>query len=174
MLPDPIAQVTSYASLSRSHLPPHDTITALLSCTPFIDPPYAAKDKAAHGVFELSFASPCPSRAGVGNATIITGDKGWLQIATVKVDEKSVVRTTIHKVIHEPEREGETLTEEEEIIDETPRSIEAEISAFVDLLHGKDDGIGDPWKALFDVAVIQAALTSEGNAVDLQRLLRDG
>ncbi|KAI5119997.1 hypothetical protein M0805_004440 [Coniferiporia weirii] len=171
LLPDPIKQVTSFASLSQPHLPPHDTITALLSCSPISSAPSDPKDKKAHGIFELSFAAPAPSRSGVGNTTIVTGDKGWLQLANAKVGDKTVVRTTIHKVTHAPEKEGDVLEEEEEVIDEVQRSIEAEISSFLDALGGKDDGLGDLEATLLDVAVIQGALTSEGVAVDLEKLL---
>ena len=176
ILQTPIQQVTSYASLSREHLLPEDTITALLSCTPLSGAPTESKDRLAHGVFELSFAAPAPSRAGVGNATIITGNKGWLQIANVKgADGKPSVRVTIHKVTHEPAKEGDELKEEEEVIEERSRSVEAEVAIFLDLVNGgKDEGLGEPRAALVDVAVTQAALTSEGKPVDLQKLLKEG
>lgn len=176
LLPTPIQQVTSYASLSREHLAPQDTVTALISCTPIANPPSDSKDKLAHGIVELSFAAPAPSRAGVGNATIITGNKGWLQIANAKgADGKPVVRTTLHKVTHEPAKEGDELKEEEEVIDERPRGVEAEVAIFLDLVNGgKDEGFGDPKGALLDVAVIQATLTSEGIPIDIQKLVQEG
>ncbi|EJD01910.1 NAD-binding protein [Fomitiporia mediterranea MF3/22] len=175
LLPEPMKQVTSFASLSRPHLPPHDTVTALISCTSSSDKASEPKDKKAHGIFELSFAAPAPSRSKVGNTTIITGDKGWLQIATgVKVGEKNVVRVTVHVVTHEQEKEGDELEEKEEIIEEEQKSIKLEISSFLDALKGTDDGIGNPRAALVDVAVIQAALTSEGVPVDLDKLVKSG
>lgn len=175
LLPDSIKQVTSFASLSRDHLPPHDTITALLSCTSPSDTSSKPKDKKAHGIYELSFAAPAPSRSKAGNTTIITGDKGWLEIASgVKVGGKSVVRVTLHVVTHPQEKEGDVLKEQEEVIEEEQRSIEMEISYFLDAVKGTDNGLGDPRAALFDVAVIQAALTSEGSPVDLEKLVREG
>ncbi|KAH8112867.1 NAD-binding protein [Phellopilus nigrolimitatus] len=174
LLPDSIKQVTSYASLSRPHLPPQDTITALLSCTPIVNPPSGAGDKKTHGVFELSFAAPSPSRSKVGNTTIVTGNKGWLQLSNEKVGETTVVRTTIHKVTQEPQKEGDVLREEEEVIDSIQKGVEAELSSFLDALEGNDDGLGDPAAALLDVAVIQGALTSEGVAIDLEKLVQEG
>ncbi|THH08227.1 hypothetical protein EW145_g2847 [Phellinidium pouzarii] len=173
LLPDPIKQVTSYASLSQPHLPPQDTITALLSCTPISDVSSDPKDKKAHGIFELSFAAPAPSRSKVGNTTIVTGNKGWLQISNETVGEKSVVRTTIHKVTHEPQKEGDVLEEEVEVIGEVRKSVEAEISSFLDALAGKNDGLGNPLATLLDVAVIQATLTSEGAAIDIDKLVQE-
>ncbi|KAL5520816.1 hypothetical protein ACEPAF_2819 [Sanghuangporus sanghuang] len=175
LLLDPLKQVTSFASLSRPHLPPQDTITALISCTPVSERSSESKDKKTHGIFELSFAAPAPSRSEVGNTIILTGDKGWLEIATgVKVGNKSVVRITLHIVTHEQEKEGDELEEAEEIIEEEQKSIQAEIENFLNAIKGTDDGLGDPRAALLDVAVIQAALTSEGVPVDLDELLREG
>lgn len=175
LLPDPLKQVTSFASLSKPHLPPHDTITALLSCTSPSETASEPKDKKAHGIFELSFAAPAPSRSKAGNTTIITGDKGWLDIATgVKIGDKSVVRVTVHIVTREQEKEGDVLEEKELVIEEEQKSIEMEITNFLNALKGTDDGLGDPRAALLDVAVIQAALNSEGRPVDLEKLVREG
>lgn len=46
-----------------------------------------------------------------------------------------------------------------------------ELEYFAELLEGKDSGNGLPKNALLDVAVIQASLTSEGNAIDLLKLI---
>jgi len=177
LIPAPFATLTSFASLSREHLLPHDTITALLSCGP---PASSSKpiDKPAHGIFELSFAAPAPSRNGVGNATVVTGNKGWLQIANAKVKgadgkETSVVRVTVHTVTHEPKNEGEELKEVEEVIDEEQTSVQSEIASFLEALKGKDDGLGEPRGALKDVAIIEASLKSEGQPIDLKKLVKE-
>ena len=179
LVPSPFRSLTSYASLSREHLLPHDTITALLSCSA---PGSSVKhpiDAPAHGIFELSFAAPAPSRSGVGNATLITGNKGWLEISSAKVKnddgkEVSVIRVTVHRVTHEPQSEGEVLTEDATVFDEPQRGVEAEIESFLHAINGHDDGLGNPSAALKDVAIIQAALTSEGVVVDLEKLVRTG
>lgn len=85
------------------------------------------------------------------------------------------MRTTLHKVTQEPVKEGDELKEEEEVIDERPRGVEAEVAIFLDLVNGgKDEGFGDPKGALLDVAVIQATLTSEGVPIDIQKLVKEG
>jgi len=181
LVPQPFRSLTSYASLSREHLPPHDTITALISCSAASSTPMEPSpiDKPAHGIFELSFASPAPSRAGEGNTTIVTGTKGWLQLSNAKVvaddgTERSVVRVTIHKVTHPQEKEGDVLTEVEEVVDEPAKGVEVEIASFVRAIQGEDDGFGEPFSALRDVAIIEASLNSEGKVVDLEKLLKDG
>ena len=60
------------------------------------------------------------------------------------------------------------------VIEEEQKSIELEISSFLDALKGTDDRIGNPRAALIDVAVIQAALTSEGVPIDLDKLVKSG
>lgn len=180
-MPEPFRSLTSYASLSREHLLPHDTITALISCSPANATPADPQpiDKPAHGIFELSFAAPAPSRAGVGNTTIVSGTKGWLQLSNAKTiaddgTERSVVRVTIHKVTHPQEKEGDVLKEEEEVVDEPAKGVEAEVASFVKAIQGEDDGFGAPLGALRDVAIIQASLNSEGKVVDLEKLVKDG
>jgi len=178
-VPEPFRSLTSYASLSREHLLPHDTITALISCSPADATPTEPQpvDKPAHGIFELSFASPAPSRAGVGNTTIVTGTKGWLELSNAKIvavdgTEQSVVRVTIYKVTHPQEKEGDVLTEEEEVVDEPVKGVDVEMASFVKAIQGEDDGFGAPLGALRDVAIIQASLNSEGKVVDLEKLLK--
>ena len=130
VLPDPIEQVTSFASLSRRHLPPHDTITALLSCTPESERGSAPKDKKAHGIFELSFAGPAPSRAdkSTGNTIIITGTKGWLQIDMgTKVNDRTYIRTTLHYVTKPQEKESDEIEEAVEVKDDAVSGIECEL-----------------------------------------------
>ena len=175
LLPDPIKQATSFASLSRPHLAPHDTVTTLLSCTPASDRDSAPKDKKAHGIFELSFAGPCPSRADkalVGNTTIVTGTKGWLKVDFgVKVGETSFTRTTIHTVTKPQEKEDDQIEEAVEVLEDpssgTFSGIEAEILGFLNAVRGSDDGLGNPKNALLDVQLIEAALTSEGKAISV-------
>lgn len=165
--------MTSFASLSRPHLAPHDTVTTLLSCSPPSNRDIEPKGKKAHGIFELSFAGPCPSRADkalVGNTTIVTGTKGWLQVDFgVKIGETSVTRTTIHTVTKPQEKESDQIEEAVEVLQD-PHSgpfsgVEAEILSFLNAVRGNDDGLGHPKNALLDVQLIEYALKSEGKAL---------
>lgn len=143
---------------------PHDTINVVLKAA-----------DGSHGILELTFAAPTQSRTKEGNGTIITGDSGWLSVNQASVQDastasqKSVLRTTIRSVV---EVDGKPSTEKEEVIDEPVRGVEEEFSSFFKAIQGQnDDGLGDPAGALQDVALIQAALNSDGQLVDLQALV---
>lgn len=78
------------------------------------------------------------------------------------------VRTVIKSVV---KVDGKPDEEKEEVIEKPESGIVAEFASFFDAISGKDDGLGDPFSALGDVAFIQAALNSNGELVDLAKLL---
>ncbi|EGN93485.1 hypothetical protein SERLA73DRAFT_189645 [Serpula lacrymans var. lacrymans S7.3] len=165
MLPSSLTHLSGFASLNKDYLAPHDTINTILKAA-----------DGSHGIFELSFAAPSASRSSIGNGTIITGTDGYLTVAQTKVQDpvtggdKSVFRVTIKSVKTE---NGKAGPEKEEVIDEAVRGVELELASFfAAALEGKDDGLGDPLGALKDVALIQAALNSEGKLVDLENLVQ--
>lgn len=105
---------------------------------------------------------------------MITGSHGWISIANAQVEDpsgakKSVIRVTIKTV--QTDEDGVVTKEEEEIIDEPSIGVKAELKRFMAALDGADDGAGDPRNALNDVAFIEAALTSQGQSIDLQKLV---
>lgn len=160
VLPSELTHLSGFASLNRDYLAPMDTINTIIKTA-----------DGAHGIFELSFGAPAPSRSG--NATVVTGTSGWLEIGGAKVkegdSEVSVVRVTIKSVTKDKDgKEGEEKTE---VIDEKARGVEAELVSFLEALKGNDDGLGDAKNALKDVAIIQAALNSNGALVDLHKLV---
>jgi len=168
MLPSPLTQLSGFASLNKEWLAPHDTINTIIKTA-----------DGAHGIFELSFAAPTASRSAIGNGTIITGTEGYLVIEQTKVKElvtggdQTVFRITIKSSKKEPN--GELGPETTEVIDESVRGVESELASFfAAALEGKDDGLGDPLGALKDVAIIQAALNSNGQPIDLEKLVREG
>lgn len=56
---------------------------------------------------------------------------------------------------------------EEELVHESD-GVQKEIGYFIDVVNGKkDEGFGDPRGALMDVALIEAALKSDGKPVTL-------
>jgi len=165
MLPSAMTHLSGFASLNKEWLAPHDTINTTIK-----------NADGSHGIFELSFAAPSPSRSGVGGGLIITGTDGWLQVQQTKARdlvhnvEKSVFRITIKSAIRDAN--GVLGPEKEEVIDEPIRGVEMEqASFFAAALEGQDDGLGSPRGALKDVAVIEAALTSHGNLIDLENLI---
>lgn len=163
LLPSPLTHLSGFASLNKDYLKPHDTINAILKAA-----------DGSHGILELTFAAPTESRANEWDGTIITGDSGWLSVNQVTVldastaSERSVIRTIIRSVV---EVDGEPSTEKEDVIDEPERGVEEELISFFKAIQGKDDGLGDPAGVLKDVALIQAALNSDGQLVDLHSLV---
>jgi hypothetical protein len=161
-----MTHLTGFASLNKDWLAPHDTINATIKTA-----------DGSHGIFELSFAAPSPSRssAGGGGGIIVTGTDGWLQVQQTQACDfvynvkKPVFRITIKSATRDAN--GVLGPEKEEVIDEPIRGVEREQASFFAALDGKDDGLGNPFGALKDVAVIQAALTSDGKLIDLEKLI---
>jgi predicted dehydrogenase len=164
ILPSAMTHLSGFASLNKEWLAPHDTINTIIK-----------NADSSHGIFELSFAAPSPSRSDAGRGIVITGADGWLHIQqTLARDlihnvEKPIFRITIKFATRDAN--GELGPEKEEVIDEPIRGVELEQASFFAALDGKDDGLGSPIGALKDVAVIEAALTSDGELIDLEKLM---
>lgn len=164
ILPSAMTHLSGFASLNKEWLAPHDTINTIIK-----------NADSSHGIFELSFAAPSPSRSDSGRDIVITGTDGWLQVQqTLARDlvhniDKPIFRITIKSATRDAN--GELGPEKEEVIDEPIRGVELEQASFFAALDGKDDGLGSPLGALKDVAVIEAALTSDGKLVDLEKLI---
>ncbi|OAX32162.1 NAD(P)-binding protein [Rhizopogon vinicolor AM-OR11-026] len=166
ILPSSMTHLSGFASLNKNWLAPHDTINATIKAA-----------DGSHGTFELSFAAPSPSRSGAGGGggIIITGTDGWLQVQQMQArdfvhnTEKRIFRITVKSATRDAN--GVLGPEKEEVIDEPIRGVEMEQASFFAALEGKDDGLGSPFGALKDVAVIEAALTSDGKLMDLEKLI---
>ncbi|KZV69597.1 oxidoreductase family protein [Peniophora sp. CONT] len=143
ILPSPLVSLTGYAALHREFLAPHDTIHAV-----------ARTANGASGTFELTFAAPSSELSATNGYTII-GSKGFLHVRTA--DGKHNIE------VHVNDAETETM----EI---TLGGVEEELKSFLKAAGGEDDGTQDPRSALKDLAFIEAALTSDGSAVDLSAL----
>lgn len=152
-----MVSLSAFASLARPELAPHDTIHAVVSLAPTntTSPP-------AHGIFELSFGAPAPSRteASVNGAGItVTGTKGWLSITSAKNSEgKPVNRVEVHV----------NGVETPEVFESRSQGVEREIENFVKLVRGEgDSGFGTLEGTLRDVAFIETALNSNGKPTTL-------
>ncbi|OBZ77020.1 hypothetical protein A0H81_03114 [Grifola frondosa] len=164
MLPSPMKTLSSFASLNKEWLAPHDTINAIVQSA-----------DGAHGIVELTFASPTPSRAELaGNGITITGTDGWLSVnqATVLDGDTSVrvFRITIRKL--QKDKDGKEVGETVEVLEEKVAGIEKELESFLQAIAGSNDELGSVQGALKDVAFIQAALTSNGSPIDLEKLVQ--
>jgi hypothetical protein len=159
-----MTHLSGFASLNKDWLAPHDTINTIIKTA-----------DGSHGTFELSYAAPSPSRSSTGGGIIVTGTDGWLQIQQTQARdfvlnvEKPVFRITIKSATRDSN--GVLGPEKEEVIDEPIRGVELEQASFFAALAGNDDGLGSPLGALKDVAVIEAALTSYGKLLDLDKLV---
>ncbi|KAH8102098.1 oxidoreductase family protein [Cristinia sonorae] len=164
ILPSPITTLTAFSSLNMDHLPPHDTIHAVVKT-----------EDGTHGIVELTWGAPVPSRSEEANNGIsITGSDGWIWIKMTRSKdangtEQNVVRITTKQVVRN--EKGEDVGESETILEERVRGVEEEIRSFFAAVNGNDDGFGAPFAALKDVAWIQAGLTSNGQPVDLVKLI---
>lgn len=154
-----MATLSGFASLAQPHLKPHDTINAAV-----------ATADGAHGLVELTFGSPVPSRSEQAHNNItITGTDGWINIENTSLSNgKRGIRVTVYTVTKDDK--GRDTGETKEVIEEEAVGVNVEVARFVDAINGKDDGYGKPADALKDVAFIQAALNSDGKPVDLLKL----
>jgi predicted dehydrogenase len=165
LLPSPLASLTGHASLAKPILAPHDTLSASLKTA-----------SGAHGTLSMTFAAPHPS-AGAAlapNTYIVRGARGWLTLGRLP-NNYGRMRLVVNSVQKKAGSEGpgELQTREEEF---ESVGVREEIRSWLKALNGEDDGLGlgDPRNMLKDVAVIEAALTSAGNEVDLVKLAAAG
>jgi hypothetical protein len=173
MLPFPLAALSGHASLANPLLAPHDTLTASVS----------AGQGAAHGTFRVSFGAAHPAAGGVLAPTpdalgmitpvpfFVAGTAGWVRV----VPEDGRWAVTIASV---PGAVGFAGADELSERTETFQGVgvREEIRSWLRALAGDDDGLnlGEPGNALKDVVIIEAALKSKGQEVDLVKLAASG
>ena len=161
VLPQPLTHLSGFVSLNKDYLLPHDTIQAV-----------AKAGDNFHGIIEITYASPTKSLPE-GDLLSITGTEGWLSVNVINKPGITgrFIRTVIKSVV---KVDGKPDEEKEEVIEKPESGVEAEFASFFDTISGKDDGLGfgEPFSALGDVAFIQAALNSNGEPVDLTKLVQ--
>ncbi|KAM6501411.1 oxidoreductase family protein [Amanita muscaria] len=158
VIPSTITHISSFASLNKEYLAPHDSIHAIVKAGPQI-----------HGTASFTFAWPTKSTAS-SEDFIFTGTKGWLSIIDTWDTEEGRVKLKIVT------RKSEDSDEEtEEVIEEAFNGVTAELVDFLKAVEGKGElGLGDPAGALKDVAFIEAALNSNGAVIDITNLVPAG
>jgi len=161
VLPLPLTHLSGFVSSNKDYLKPYDTLHSIAK----------ARDD-FHGIVEITFASPTKS-VPAGDLISVTGTNGWLSVNSIDIPGKTgtFLRTVIKSVV---KVEGKPDEEKEEVIEEAQNGVVAEFASFFDAISGKDDelGLGDPFAALSDVAFIEAALNSNGELVDLTKMLQ--
>ncbi|KAJ8515614.1 hypothetical protein ONZ45_g6970 [Pleurotus djamor] len=180
LLPIPLTHISSFAALNKSYLPPHDTVHLILKASSqTANAPQAQKD--INGSMYLTWANPTKVKSAT-DEIVVTGEKGWISVAVNWGDGNGPfirVKSVVAVVKKGGDGDGDAVEEEEEDVEEVEdvpmEGVKCELKAFFDAIAGKGgEGLGEPRNALVDVAVIQAALNSEGSVVDLKELLKTG
>ena len=150
-----MVSLSGYASQNQKHLPPHDTINAIVRTADGV-----------HGIVELTWGAPVVSRVTAAhNALTVTGTDGWLEVSRAAGAIRVAVRYALL------DAHGKITGEKEEVVEEREVGVQGEIQSFLRAAaEGNDDGIDGPRGTLVDVAFIQAALNSGGAPVDLEKL----
>lgn len=159
ILPKPITHLSGFASLTKEILKPHDTVHAIV------------KSDGAQGSLELTWGFPVDKKPQA-DQFVITGTKGWLTINIVWGSSGGKFKVNVTK---KPRDSAGQV--EEEVIERPSEGVKAELEDFFKAVIGEKTmapALGDPAGALFDVAVIQAALTSNGRLVNLVELQARG
>ncbi|SJL13264.1 related to dehydrogenases and related proteins [Armillaria ostoyae] len=147
LLPQPITHLSSFASLNKDYLAPHDTIHAI-----------AKASEHYNGTIEMTFAFPTTSKpVSAKDACVVTGTEGYAAISI----EGGFVKAVL------------TTEKKETIVEERMTGVQVEFGSFFDAADGKQgvEPFGSPVGALKDVAFIEAALNSDGALVDLGLLV---
>ena len=185
VLPTLPSTILSAASLHRTHLPPHDTIMAIAlpptaSLTSAHGPPTKLKGinkesdipaeigkSGPQGTILLTFATPdLPSGSKVPGGLVVT--TLYAQVVVEQKGGKWVVTTTGAK--------GSGV--ESETKEGPSEGVKVEVGMFGRAVAAAKQGqsateedFGTPRGALWDVAVIEACLTSDGKPLNVEELI---
>jgi len=180
------ATIISSASLHRAHLPPHDTILGIAT-TQTTTSPHGSKTalKALHdegeipggvgksspgGTILMSFALPdTPPESRSPQGLTITALHGVVEITNIKGNWTCAVYPGAGSSVQAQKQSGQG------------DGVEVEFGAFARAVDAAKGGkevsedekeLGSPRGALWDVAVVQALLTSNGEKVELEKILK--
>lgn len=190
VLPQPPQYVISTASLHRTHLPPHDTLLGLAlpsesaTTAPHGPPtqletirnttsiPTEIGTSSPSGTITLSFSLPdTPPATRAPQGLVVTCKDAVLRIT-------NQARVWTLQVIPGANTGVEALEETQKAL-----GVETEVGTFARVVKARKDGggsgpaedddekRGDPRGALWDLAVIQAMLNSNGQKKDINELL---
>ncbi len=185
VLPNLPTTIVSSASLHRTHIPPHDTVIGLASHSPSATtsphgPPTRLKGiikesdipsdigkSSPNGTILLSFGTPdLPNESKIQGGLVVTTVNG--QVVVGQKGGKWVVTTTGAK--------------DSDVKDETKEGpgegVKVEVGMFARAVAAVKEGkkndekdLGTPRGAMWDLAVIEALLTSNGKTVELESLI---
>ncbi|KAG7091631.1 hypothetical protein E1B28_010651 [Marasmius oreades] len=175
MLPEfTSGHLISFASLNKPYLAPKDTVHAIL------------KTPSYNGTLDFTWAWPVRSQPN-SDETVIMGSHGYIGIARRKAEEGGGWNVTIKSLVSSNSSTTTTTTtkkeyqETEETYAFRSQGVREEFRAFFEVAFDgkKPDAeelgdVGNPMNALFDVALIQGMLDSNGGVVDLSELWARG
>ncbi|EJU01365.1 NADP-binding protein [Dacryopinax primogenitus] len=151
VLPSPTVSLCGYATLQNEHLAPHDCIHAALKCA-----------DGAQGFFSLNAGAS--GWEGRGGGTMILGKEGSVEVQFFEKEGKQWIRAVL--------RAGKKGEQKEETFESPSCGVAEEQKFFFEAANGKkENDFGNPRGTLEDVALIQAALTSEGNKIEFSQLI---
>lgn len=152
-LPSYPTELAAHVSLNLEHLAPKDTLVAVVKSS-----------DGSHGLFERSEGGPSDSRKT--SSFTITGTQGWID----RRPGNNLSKVTVHKV--KKDGKGE---EDIQVFEFKNDDVKNEIEYWALAVLGKPTlDVGDPRETLRDVAFIEASLKSNGEKVDLVKLLEEG
>jgi len=166
-------KVSGWAGLMRDYLSPEDTMNLSVFFGSGDEDNKSIIAPSAIGTFNLSVAAATIAMGRKRSGFDIFGTEGWIELFNNVLSEKGD-GSRIGKVkVHRRNKDGNDEVEEHEV--PGSRSIVNEIDAFLRCIQGEaseeEKAFGDPKRALWDVAFIEAGLNSKGNLVDLGKLL---
>lgn len=191
ILPTLPATIISAAALHRAHIPPHDTIlalclpprssqvqpygkeTALKALRDSSEIPGGLGKSSPQGQILLSFALPdTPPESRTPPGLTVTCANAVLKVEMIQVEGNRVWHLLLSPA------KGSDVDKVEK--KEEPSGVKVEIGMFSRAITAAKDGKGageteedwgKPRDSLWDLAMIEACLTSDGEKVDLDKLL---
>ncbi|KAF5358620.1 hypothetical protein D9758_007679 [Tetrapyrgos nigripes] len=166
-----ITSIVGFSSLTKDYLMPHDTIHSVVQASS------TSSSESIHGLVEMTFASPLPSRPPADNI-LITGTEGYISINSAPFtsedgNEGPGFEIKLRRVVKKDEETDKVEEENEEVYSFPSKGVEGEFKSFFDACEGHGDvAVGKPEEALKDVAFIEAALKSGGQLIDLVEMVK--
>lgn len=187
VLPQPPSGVTAFATLHRTHLLPHDTVTALLTpakgseteshgpktklTTADLKPEqvHDIGQSRAEGQLFMSFATPSlPEEERDSGGLTVTCLNGVVTLKNIGYPRKWVVKVA--------GAEGSEVKNQQYEGDSEGVKVEVgmyarAVASAKEGTEPKEENWAEPRGAMWDLAIVEACLTSQGKAIDLDALI---
>jgi hypothetical protein len=147
---------------------PHDTIHSVVQAS--------SGSSSIHGLVEMTFASPLPTKPPADNI-FITGTEGYIAInpspfTSPEGKEGPGYQIRLRRVIKKDSETDKVEEDKEEVHNFPSTGVQEEFKSFFEACDGTGSRVGAPQEALKDVAYIEAALKSGGQLIDLVGMVK--